>query len=175
MEVSNYAATNQRSTREIMLMVQGETREKKIQWEIAGLQGFYEAEVLQSFLHDVSQTFNSTENTEWFTEKISQNDRGYLRDLRAIIESECSPYRQQCHEQLTREYPSVMSELSRVLTCYCSETEYYRSRQNEATFPLSRNVIGRVGLLRGYGNAIVPQVAAEFIRAFEECTQTVGD
>jgi hypothetical protein len=25
-----------------------------------------------------------------------------------------------------------------------------------------------VGLLRGYGNAIVPQVAAEFIRAFRE-------
>ena len=26
---------------------------------------------------------------------------------------------------------------------------------------------GRVGLLRGYGNAIVPQVAAEFIKALE--------
>lgn len=29
-------------------------------------------------------------------------------------------------------------------------------------------VSGRVGLLRGYGNAIVPQVAAEFIKAFIE-------
>jgi DNA (cytosine-5)-methyltransferase 1 len=31
------------------------------------------------------------------------------------------------------------------------------------TFPLADGVPGRVGLLRGYGNSIVPQVAAEFI------------
>jgi DNA (cytosine-5)-methyltransferase 1 len=34
------------------------------------------------------------------------------------------------------------------------------------TFPLAHGVSGRVGLLRGYGNAIVPQVAAEFISAY---------
>lgn len=33
------------------------------------------------------------------------------------------------------------------------------------TFPLAHGVPGRVGLLRGYGNAIVPQVAAAFIQA----------
>jgi DNA (cytosine-5)-methyltransferase 1 len=33
------------------------------------------------------------------------------------------------------------------------------------TFPLANGVSGRVALLRGYGNAIVPQVAAAFIRA----------
>lgn len=33
------------------------------------------------------------------------------------------------------------------------------------THPLSHGVPGRVGLLRGYGNAIVPQVAAQFIAA----------
>jgi DNA (cytosine-5)-methyltransferase 1 len=33
------------------------------------------------------------------------------------------------------------------------------------TFPLAHGVPGRVGLLRGDGNAIVPQVAAEFVRA----------
>lgn len=35
-------------------------------------------------------------------------------------------------------------------------------------FPLSSGLPGRVGLLRGAGNAIVPQVAAEFIRAAME-------
>jgi DNA (cytosine-5)-methyltransferase 1 len=34
--------------------------------------------------------------------------------------------------------------------------------------PLVDGFPGRRGLIRGYGNAIVPQVAAAFIRAFLE-------
>lgn len=34
------------------------------------------------------------------------------------------------------------------------------------TFPLAHGVSGRVGLLRGYGNAIVPQVAQVFIESY---------
>lgn len=37
--------------------------------------------------------------------------------------------------------------------------------------PLCVNMPGRVGLLRGYGNAIVPQVAAEFVKAVMECVE----
>ena len=38
-------------------------------------------------------------------------------------------------------------------------------RIEPGSFPLAHGIPGRVGLLRGYGNAIVPQVAAAFIEA----------
>ena len=40
-------------------------------------------------------------------------------------------------------------------------------RIEPGTSPLAHGVPGRVGKLRGYGNAIVPQVAAEFINAYK--------
>jgi DNA (cytosine-5)-methyltransferase 1 len=42
-------------------------------------------------------------------------------------------------------------------------------RIEPAFFPLADGIPGRVAMLRGFGNAIVPQVAAEFIKAYEEC------
>lgn len=42
------------------------------------------------------------------------------------------------------------------------------------TFPLAHGVSGRVGLLRGYGNAIVPQAAAGFIAASREILIETG-
>ena len=34
---------------------------------------------------------------------------------------------------------------------------------------IAANVPARVGKLRAFGNAVVPQVAAEFVKAFMEC------
>ncbi len=41
-------------------------------------------------------------------------------------------------------------------------------RVEPGTFPLAHGIPARMGRLRGYGNAIVPQVAAEFIAAYLE-------
>jgi hypothetical protein len=35
-------------------------------------------------------------------------------------------------------------------------------------FPLTQGIRGRVRLLKGYGNAIVPELAAQFIQAAQE-------
>lgn len=47
-------------------------------------------------------------------------------------------------------------------------------RVEPGTFPLANGVPARVGRLRGYGNAIVPQVAAKFIQAYVECRTLQG-
>ena len=47
---------------------------------------------------------------------------------------------------------------------YCRDGK--ARRVEPGTFPLADGVPARVGRLRGYGNAIVPQVAAEFVKAY---------
>ena len=44
-------------------------------------------------------------------------------------------------------------------------------RVEAGTFPLAHGIPGRVGLLRGYGNAIVPEVAAEFVAAWDSLNE----
>lgn len=48
----------------------------------------------------------------------------------------------------------------------CRDGKSRRVPTEPRFFPLAHGVPGRVGLLRGYGNAIVPQTAAAFIQAY---------
>jgi len=48
----------------------------------------------------------------------------------------------------------------------CKDGKARRVPLEPALFPLAYGIPGRVGILRGAGNAIVPQVAAEFVKAF---------
>ena len=41
-------------------------------------------------------------------------------------------------------------------------------------FPLAPKIEGRAGILKGYGNAIVPELAAEFIRAYMQATDALA-
>lgn len=54
---------------------------------------------------------------------------------------------------------------------YCRDDKF--RRVEAGTFPLATGISGRVGLLRGYGNAIVPPLAAQFIQASLEAINEV--
>lgn len=66
-------------------------------------------------------------------------------------------------------------EFSQSNNCFWSDADWLYCRDGKyrpvesGTFPLANGIPARVGRLRGYGNAIAPQVAAEFIKAFMEC------
>jgi DNA (cytosine-5)-methyltransferase 1 len=51
---------------------------------------------------------------------------------------------------------------------YCKDGKYRPIPTEPTLFPLAYGVSNRVGILRGAGNAIVPQVAAEVIKAYME-------
>ena len=42
------------------------------------------------------------------------------------------------------------------------------------SYPLAKSVQGRTQLLKGFGNAIVPAVAAQFILAFVNAKQSIA-
>jgi len=77
-----------------------------------------------------------------------------------------------CRDGKTRRIPSGQSiepVLQRVVDGFPGSLDNSRAILDAVLgFPLSEGIRGRVSLLKGYGNAIVPQVAAEFIRAFYE-------
>jgi DNA (cytosine-5)-methyltransferase 1 len=51
---------------------------------------------------------------------------------------------------------------------YCRDGKYRPIPTEPALFPLANGISNRVGILRGTGNAIVPQAAAEIIKAYME-------
>jgi hypothetical protein len=71
--------------------------------------------------------------------------------------------------QPTGEPANALLELSQVLARYSRQTGVEASWADACSgFPLSPRLPGRVGLLRGAGNAVVPQVAAEVVKAYLE-------
>jgi DNA (cytosine-5)-methyltransferase 1 len=80
-----------------------------------------------------------------------------------VSERGCSGHSQRRHAEDA--FPSVTPDWQRSEWVHCRDGKQRRSPLESSLRPLAHGVSGRVGLLRGYGNAIVPQVASEFIQA----------
>ena len=94
-----------------------------------------------------------------------------LRVLRFDKEAACAPLRRELAQQFGGELADALRELSQIVARNAAECWSIpcREKAGAASFPLAVGATSRVGRLRAYGNAIVPQVAAEIVSAYLEC------
>lgn len=99
----------------------------------------------------------------------------------SVADTECRPTERHRHElaDAAREMQGETAERERIRfdighgrESFWSPCDWLPCRDGKArpvepsTFPLAHGLSARVGRLRGYGNAVVPQVAEVFIRAY---------
>jgi hypothetical protein len=84
-----------------------------------------------------------------------------LRALRQFESSPCTSQEWKPSRQCVDKFRDALCELP---------PEASQIAGAAVTYPLIRNAPARMGRLRGYGNAIVPQLAAQFVTAFAEAT-----
>lgn len=133
-------------------------------WAPGGVPGLYEAAFLLAFLRQLAQQgWGIPECLPIPRQEVSQ---GRMRVLWVKVGPSCPPRRHGLDEQLTGEYPDALRVLSSVLARHTHQAwGVAHAAYAESGSPLVHGARGRVARLRGYGNAIVPQVAATFIQA----------
>jgi DNA (cytosine-5)-methyltransferase 1 len=94
---------------------------------------------------------------------------GLRRDSRAIPGAEAPSSRQGRANGRCSDEPLTSGPWGRFDLVPCADGK--ARRVEPSTFPLAHGVPARVGRLRAYGNAIVPQVAAAFIQAYREAVE----
>ena len=166
MRLLAYGTYCQKSPGEAMFDVWSTAYENAIQWSLGGFNVLPKAQILLAFLCQLSKQRGFIE--KGFSFEGAQISEERMRSLRRYSQSTCSSCGRGLYEQCENKSPNPLHILSSILALYAheawGETVYAYARY---AGPLAPKHIGRVGRLRGYGNAIVPQVAAEFIKASE--------
>jgi hypothetical protein len=165
-EVIAYAEAEKCRPAEVLRAVQNAVAAQTVWQEPGGFFGIREAEVLLPYLLELESRIEDGGTSR----TVKEASRSGMRGLRPDDGAARASHRWRSDEQRAIEHSNPLHSLSWVLARNArSAFEAVRSTDAKTLPLLARNIPARVGRLRGYGNAIVPQVAAEFIRAAREC------
>lgn len=151
---------------EAVRLVRNAYGEEALQQEAGGLVGVPPTTFLFDFLRYLSPAHDRVALSERVEEKGALTETEELRGVRKRSGVRRASRRRKSAQQHQDEPAKSVSALSRLLARSAETLWKAAEGTDAATIPLIEWPMSRTGLLRGYGNAIVPAVAAEFIKAF---------
>jgi site-specific DNA-cytosine methylase len=163
--INDHAERSQTDPGEVLRMVRQHLYEGASgEEQSAGMCGkLYAPKVLLDFMLSQATACNRAANSSGVKKAGKETVAGAMRIMRMDGGFVHSPCQLQSDGQQRIQSSNPLHELSFLLAC---DTQAF----GEAVFD-AHAAINRVGMLRGYGNAIVPQVAAEIIGAYMEATE----
>lgn len=158
-------ASSQRSTEVLLAVWQGVLSEPTPYEALGEQAGICQAEILLAFLRQLDWRgfqgdlpFSSQEKFE-----------AAVRSVRSTTLYARTSRQWKSREQCAGQYPNALQALSWILAQHAQAAwASYRSENAQTLGLLVSGFPNRVSLLRGFGNAIDPRPAAEFIKAYME-------
>lgn len=142
--------------------------EEALRRPFGGLRSLQEAPVLLAFLFQLAE--QGWQVPQGVPQSRAEASRAMLRMLRGDDEAARPSCGRGLDEQQIDEPANAVRVLSSILARHTQAAWGDALAKNVAdAFPLASGIPGRVGQLRAYGNAIVPQTAQAFVEAVMEC------
>ena len=156
--ITKYASTSKENPREVLRMVRDHLypKEGREEQSVGVREELYAPAVLFDFMLDQATACNRATDRNGLKKASKKTVAGAMRIMRMDRGFMYSPRQRQPIRQQHREPPNTLHELSLLLA---HDTQAF----GEAVLAAHAS-INRVNMLKGYGNAIVPQQAAQMIR-----------
>lgn len=166
-EVKKYGQASFKRPAEVLRAVWERVLSEPTAYETVGEQtGICQAEILLAFLRQLD--WSGVEGDVSFPGE--EEFETAVRSVRFKTLFARAPRRRERSEQRADKYSDPLQALSRLLAQHAqADWTAYRSAHARPLPLLAHGVPARVGKLRAFGNAIVPEVATEFIAAYVEC------